>query len=113
MRTKGGENQTPTLDVESCALLQALLIKGSGGIVTETLILDDHGDFDGDIAGFNSETLAPPEMTTSDFMGKVKSQLNEAIQKESELPSIINAHDEVFDQNQNAEDALCGGRLGA
>lgn len=42
-------------------------------------------------------------------MEEVKRELNEAIQKDMELPSIINAHDEFFYQNPNAEDALYGG----
>lgn len=55
MRTKGAQNRTPTLDDESCALLQELLYKASGGIPTDKLIFDDQGDFDGDVACFNSE----------------------------------------------------------
>ena len=45
-------------------------------------------------------------------MEEVKRELNEAIQKDMELPSIINAHDEFFYQNQHqsaGEDALFGG----
>ena len=109
MRTKIGENQTPALDEESCALLQELLYKASGGIPTDKLIFDDQGDFDGDVACFSSEALVPPQTSVSDDMEEVKRELNEAIQKDMELPSMINAHDEFFDQNQNAEDALYGG----
>ena len=75
---------------------------------------DDHdGDFDDDDAaggGFNSETLAPPQTSVSDAddMEEVKRELNEAIQKDMELlPSMMNAHDDLFDSNQkNAVYAL-------
>jgi hypothetical protein len=97
MRTKVGENRAPTLDDESCALLQELLYKASGGIPTDKLIFDDQGDFDGDVACFSSEALVPPQTTVSDDMEEVKRELNEAIQKDMELPSMINDHDEFFD----------------
>ena len=90
--------------------MQELLYKASGGLPNDKLIFDDQGeDFDGDVACFNSDALAPPQ---TDDIEEVKRELNEAIQKEMELPSIINAHDEFFYQNHHqsaAEDALYGG----
>ena len=90
--------------------MQELRCKASGGLPTDKLIFDDQGeDFDGDVACFNSDALAPPQ---TDDMEEVKRELNEAIEKDMELPSIINTQDEFFYQthNQNAaEDALYGG----
>ena len=89
--------------------MQELLYKASGGLPTDKLIFDDQGeDFDGDVACLNSDALAP---TQTDDMEEVKRELNEAIQKDMELPSIINAHDEFFYQNHHqsaAEDVLYG-----
>jgi len=80
------------------------LLRASGFPSDKPSAFDDAGDFDEGINGGLPSNEPLPAV--SDDMEEVKRELNEAIQKEMEMPSIISAQDEYFDQ---APENLYGG----
>ena len=77
-----------------------MLLKAAGFPNDKPLVPfeEDVGDFDeSNGGGLNSNEPLP---AVSDDMEEVKRELNEAIQKEMEMPSIISgAQDEYFEKN--------------
>ena len=82
-------------EAESSRLLQELLLSAAGFPSDKPPAFEDGGEFDEGIGG--GVPLNEPLPGVSDDMEEVKRELNEAIQKDMEMPSIISAQDEYFE----------------